>query len=104
MGNNQMLVADPQTREIRRFLVGPAGCEVTGVTWTYDRRTMFVNIQHPGEIGNHPNRPRNGDGSTFTDNQIARAPTAFSQWPTAGARPRSATVVVRRSDGGVIAG
>jgi secreted PhoX family phosphatase len=104
MGNNQMLVGDPVTKEIRRFLVGPAGREVTGVTWTPDRRTMFVNIQHPGEIGHHPNRPRNPDGSTLSDNQIARAPTAFSQWPTAGARPRSATVVVRRSDGGVSAG
>lgn len=104
MGNNQMLAADPVTREIRRFLVGPSGCEVTGVTWTPDRKTMFVNIQHPGEVGNHPNRPKNADGSTFTDNQIARNPTAFSQWPTAGARPRSATVVVRRTDGGVIGG
>jgi len=104
MGNNQMLAADPQTKEIRRFLVGPSGCEVTGVTWTPDRKTMFINIQHPGEVGSHPNRPKNADGSTFTDNQIARNPTAFSQWPTAGTRPRSATVVVRRSDGGVIGG
>ena len=102
MGNNQMLVADPQTKAIKRFLVGPSGCEVTGITWTPDRKTMFVNIQHPGEIGSHPNRPKNADGSTFSDNQIARNATAFSQWPTAGARPRSATVVVRRSDGGVV--
>jgi secreted PhoX family phosphatase len=97
-----MLVADPQTKEIKRFLVGPSGCEVTGITWTPDRKTMFINIQHPGEIGSHPNRPKNGDGSTYSDNQIARDATAFSQWPTAGARPRSATVVVRRSDGGVV--
>jgi secreted PhoX family phosphatase len=102
MGNNQMLVADPTTKEIRRFLVGPSGCEITGITWTPDRRTMFVNVQHPGEVSNHPNRPRNADGTTFSDNQIARNPTAFSQWPTAGARPRSATVVVRRNDGGVV--
>jgi secreted PhoX family phosphatase len=102
MGNNQMLVADPQTKEIKRFLVGPSGCEVTGITWTPDRKTMFVNIQHPGEVGSHPNRPKNADGSTYSDNQIARDATAFSQWPTAGARPRSATVVVRRSDGGVV--
>ncbi|TSE34982.1 hypothetical protein Tchar_01039 [Tepidimonas charontis] len=104
MGNNQMLAADPTTKEIRRFLVGPSGCEVTGVTWTPDRKTMFVNIQHPGELGSHPNRPKNPDGSTFSDNQIARNPTAFSQWPNAGQRPRSATVVVRRLDGGVIGG
>lgn len=103
-GNNQMLVADPQTKEIRRFLVGPDGCEVTGITWTPDRKTMFVNIQHPGEVGSHPNAPAaylalpGGE----RDNWIARNPTAFSQWPTASIRPRSATVVVRRADGGVI--
>ena len=104
MGNNQMLAADPVSKEIRRFLVGPSGCEVTGVTWTPDRRTMFVNIQHPGEVGSHPNAPKNTGGSTLTDNEIARNATAFSQWPTTGARPRSATVMVRRSDGGVIGG
>jgi secreted PhoX family phosphatase len=104
MGNNQMLAADPATKEIRRFLVGPSGCEITGVTWTPDRKTMFINVQHPGEIGSHPNRPKNADGSTLTDNQIARNATAFSQWPNKGERPRSATVVVRRADGGVIGG
>ena len=48
-GNNQMLFADTQTGEIRRFLVGPRSCEVTGVCWSPDRKTMFVGIQHPGE-------------------------------------------------------
>ncbi|MBS7456982.1 PhoX family protein [Coralloluteibacterium stylophorae] len=77
-GNNQMLVADPRTRVLKRFLVGPVGCEVTGVTGTPDGRTLFVNIQHPGENGG-------------------------SDWPDGnGARPRSATVVVTREDGGVI--
>ena len=104
MGNNQMLAADPQTREIRRFLVGPSGCEVTGVTWTPDRKTMFVNIQHPGEVGSHPRAPKRPDGSTMTDNDIARNATAFSQWPVAGQRPRSATVVVYRTDKGPIGG
>ena len=102
MGNNQMLAADPQTKEIRRFLVGPSGCEITGVTWTPDRKTMFINVQHPGEVGSHPRRP--AEYASGGDNWLARNPTSFSQWPTAGARPRSATVVVRRSDGGVIGG
>jgi secreted PhoX family phosphatase len=94
MGNNQMLVADPQTREIRRFLVGPSGCEITGITWTPDQRTMFINVQHPGEYGSHPNRP------TVDPKDDA---LAFSQWPeAAGGRPRSATVVVWKEDGGVI--
>lgn len=47
MGNNQMLAGDPVTGEIRRFLTGPNGCEVTGLCWSTDRRTMFVGIQHP---------------------------------------------------------
>ena len=47
MGNNQMLAGDPVTGEIRRFLTGPNGSEVTGITWSADRRTMFVGIQHP---------------------------------------------------------
>ena len=47
-GNNQMLVGDPHTGEIRRFLTGPNGSEVTGLCWSADRKTMFVGIQHPG--------------------------------------------------------
>ncbi len=79
-GNNQMLVSDPNSGETRRFLTGPRVAEVTGITATPDFRTLFVNIQHPGE------------GST---------PTEFSShWPDgAGRRPRSATVVVTREDG-----
>ncbi len=79
-GNNQMLAADPKTREIRRFLVGPRECEVTGFAFTPDHRTMFVNIQHPGETGR-----------------------GNSHWPDGGqALPRSATVIVTKNDGGVI--
>ncbi len=102
MGNNQMLACDPATKEVRRFLVGPSGCEITGLAFTPDRKTMFVNVQHPGEVGSHPRAPKNATGATITDNELARNATVFSQWPTAGARPRSATVVVRRTDGGVI--
>ncbi|TAG78239.1 MAG: PhoX family phosphatase, partial [Burkholderiales bacterium] len=104
MGNNQMLAADPATKEIRRFLVGPSGCEVTGLAFTPDRKTMFVNMQHPGEVGSHPRAPKNAQGNTLSDNELSRNATAFSQWPTAGSRPRSATVVVRRVDGGVVGG
>lgn len=46
-GCNQLLCADPQSREVRRFLVGPRGAEITGITWTPDYRTLWVNIQHP---------------------------------------------------------
>lgn len=74
-GNNQMLVADPVTGEVRRFLVGPNECEVTGLSWSPDRRTLFVGIQHPGERGN-------------------------SHWPEGGdAPPRSSVIAITRDDG-----
>ena len=109
-GNNQMLVADIATKKITRFLVGPSGCEVTGVCWTPDGRTMFINIQHPGEITGsghiHPNAPAAWLAlPSASRNAWANAnPTAFSKWPDgpSGGRPRSATVVIRKNDGGVI--
>lgn len=77
-GNNQMLAGDPVTGEIRRFLVGPKEAEITGLTWSPDRRTMFVGVQHPGEEGG-------------------------SHWPEGGnATPRSAIIAVRREDGGFV--
>jgi len=77
-GNNQMLVGDPETGEIRRFLVGPKECEVTGITWSSDRKTLFVGIQHPGEDGN-------------------------SHFPGGGDTvPRSSVIAITRDDGGLI--
>ena len=73
-GNNQMLAGDPVTGEIRRFLTGPRGCEVTGLCWSADRRTMFVGIQHPG--------------APFPDGD--------------GSLPRSAIVAVKRDDGALV--
>ncbi|WP_299552196.1 PhoX family phosphatase [uncultured Tateyamaria sp.] len=74
MGNNQMLAGDPVTGEIRRFLTGPNGSEVTGLTWSADRRTMFVGIQHPG--------------APFPDGE--------------GSLPRSSIVVVKRDDNALV--
>ncbi|WP_420549912.1 PhoX family protein [Curvivirga sp.] len=75
MGNNQMLVGNPETGEIQRFMVGPKECEVTGATWSADKSTMFVGIQHPGEKGD-------------------------SHFPEGGnAVPRSAVIAIRREDG-----
>ena len=37
-GNNQMLVGDPVSGEIRRFMVGPKSCELTGITFTRTTR------------------------------------------------------------------
>jgi len=93
IGNNQMLAADPGTGELRRFLTGPIGCEVTAIQMTPDMRTMFVNIQHPGEAP----LPHPGRNDPYK-------PTAISSWPDgeAGGRPRSATIAIRRRDGGII--
>ncbi len=90
IGNNQMLACDPATGEVRRFLTGPVNCEITGATWTPDGRTLFVNIQHPGESPGARSDPA--------------APSRHSSWPDhrPGGRPRSATVVVTKRDGGVI--
>jgi secreted PhoX family phosphatase len=99
IGNNQMLAANPETGEVRRFMTGPRGCEITGVTMTPDQRTMFVNIQHPGE------------STTYWNNQFGAptvaSPWTVSHWPYGSAgdpyrRPRPATVVIRRLDGGRI--
>jgi secreted PhoX family phosphatase len=77
MGNNQMLAGDPVTGRIERFLTGPNGCEVTGLCWSSDRRTMFVGIQHPGDNGGN--------------------------WPDFGdSLARSAVIAVKREDGGLV--
>jgi uncharacterized protein len=89
-GNNQLLAADTQSGTIKRFLTGPVGCEITGPVFAPDGRSLFVNIQHPGENPNMRSDPAN--------------PKAFSSWPDGdqGNKPRSATAVIRKTDGGVI--
>ncbi|MFY7907752.1 MAG: alkaline phosphatase PhoX, partial [Burkholderiaceae bacterium] len=79
-------------------------CEITGATGTPDGRTMFINIQHPGEVGSHPKAPAGYLAAANKDAWVNANPTAFSTWPDGNPaiRPRSATVVIRRIDGGVI--
>lgn len=83
-----------------RFLTGPKGAEITGVTESADGKSLFVNIQHPGE-------------NTAAIGATATAFTFESTWPSngggigmaygSGQRPRSATIVITRNDGGKIA-
>ena len=81
--------APPTTTRLRRFLVGPVESEITGVCESPDGRALFVNIQHPGEDTAAANI---GDPTRYT-----------SHWPDGGlARPRSSTIVIQRTDGGVI--
>ncbi len=87
---------NPTPGRLKRFLVGPKDCEITGCCETPDGRALFVNIQHPGEniIATDV-----GDPGKYT-----------SHWPgNAGygpggalARPRSATIVITKDDGGRI--
>ena len=83
--------ATPDT--LKRFLVGPKGCEVTGITETPDGKTLFVNIQHPGE-------GTRALGTAADFNYQSRWPGNEGYGP--GSRPRSATIAITREDGGVI--
>ncbi|MET0858558.1 MAG: PhoX family phosphatase, partial [Telluria sp.] len=78
----------PTANTLKRFLVGPVGCEITGLCETPDGKSMFINIQHPGETTDQANL---ADPSKYT-----------SQWPSnagygAGKRPRSATIVITKN-------
>ena len=73
-GNNQMLCGDPVTGEVRRFLTGPIGCEITGLTFSEDQKTMFIGVQHPSG-----HFPAGGDN-----------------------KPRSTVVMITKDDGGII--
>lgn len=77
--NDQVLcteIAGNGKVRVKRFLVGPYGCEICGPLFSPDNTTFFCNIQHPGE---------DGQPSTF---------------PFGEKRP--AMVAVRRTDGGVV--
>lgn len=108
--NDQMLAAIPDrvgeggitpensNDRLRRFLVGPVDCEITGITQTPDRRTLFINVQHPGQdrdvVANDP--------STFTSNWPAATGADAGEQGAAGTRARSATIMITRDDGGLI--
>ncbi|MUR92093.1 PhoX family phosphatase [Acinetobacter baumannii] len=77
---------------LRRFLVGPKQCEITGIAMTPDYKAIFINVQHPGEDSPSYAKPESNWPATQKDPSNKTA------------RPRSATVVITRKDGGVIAG
>ena len=74
-GQSTPLGTSASNDNIKRFFVGPEGCEVTGITLTPDFKTLFINVQHPG----------NSWGAV-----------------AGGSTPRSATVMITREDGDVI--
>lgn len=83
--NDQMLVANTEDKDVRRIFMGPRNCEVTGLTFTPDGKTCFINIQHP----NDEVPPANDDSAVFPDT-------------TGDVRPRPSTIVITKDDGGVI--
>lgn len=95
-GQETIMGAHATGANVRRFLVGPFDCEITGVVVTPDGKTLFFNVQHPGED--------KGDfvTNTFTSHWPGNQPGIISHHQ-GHKRPRSATVVVTRKDGGPIA-
>jgi secreted PhoX family phosphatase len=86
----------PTAATLKRFFIGPAGNEITGMCETPDGKVMFINVQHPGDDTAQADL---GDPSKYV-----------SHWPGNGgygaggasARPRSATVMITKDDGGRI--
>ena len=68
------------------------GCEITGLAETPDGKAMFVNIQHPGETT---------QAATCRPVEVHQAMAANAGYG-AGRRPRSATIVITKNDGGRI--
>lgn len=82
-------------RAMKRFLVGPVGCEICGPTMAPDQKAFLVAIQHPGEA--------DLSGNAYADIRWRTGRTPPSSFPDGGsAWPRSAIVVVTRVDGGVV--
>lgn len=91
-GQSTFVGAKLNDENLRRFLTGPKECEITGVTMTPDYKAIFINVQHPGEDSESYDKPSSHWPATQTDLNNKTA------------RPRSATVVITRKDGGLIAG
>ena len=82
-------------------------CEVTGVCLDSPEKTLFLAIQHPGEV--HGSRQQ-GDEEFQAHELVDREGTAFQQlrqlplgsnWPAQapGRPPRPGVVAIRRSSG-----
>ncbi|WP_240197160.1 PhoX family protein [Nonomuraea lactucae] len=84
LGTNDGLFAMPvrgrERGHLRQFLTVPVGAETCGPLVTEDRRSVFVAVQHPGEV----------DGAT--------PDSPASRWPD-GAQPRPSVAVAWHTDG-----
>lgn len=91
-GTETIVGAKVNDENLRRFLTGPKECEITGVTMTPDYKAIFINVQHPGEYSKTYDAPTSHWPATQTNPNNTTS------------RPRSATVVITRKDGGAIVG
>ena len=85
--------------QLKRLLTGPIDCEITGITETYDGKALFINIQHPGENTKAENLATPTSSWPYSDTGSGNPATANT---AKSARPRSATIVLTRKDGGVV--
>jgi uncharacterized protein len=85
----------------KRFLTAPTGAEVTGVAESPDGKALFVNIQHPGENTSATNFALGVFESNWPGTTVGGLVAPYGLGG-ASARPRSATVMITKDDGGVI--
>lgn len=93
VGFNDALHAVPTTGpkrgQVLQFLSVPAGAETCGPEFTSDQKTLFIAVQHPGEDAVILNRnPKSNSQSSWPDGP--------------GNVPRSASIAIRKIDGGII--
>lgn len=109
-GNNSMWMMPTRGTDAGlayRFAIGPMECEMTGPFLSRDRRSLFLSVQHPGEVhgirrADRPSETRRfalqtTGGETFVQD---REVPIGSNWPSLqlDQAPRPGVVVVRRID------
>lgn len=113
-GNNSVWMIPtqgPQAGNAYLFGYGPMECEICGPWFTRDQKTLFLAIQHPGEL-NGTRRDLAAETRPFALRTLAgeellqsRQVPIGSNWPGKAANdpPKPAIVAVRRLDGSAIA-
>ncbi len=108
-GNNSMWFIPTSGADAGKaylFAMGPMDCETTGPFFTSDEQTLFLAVQHPGEVNGtrldnkaetREYSMRTTDGQEFI--QTRQVPIG-SNWPdkTVNAPPKPAVVAIRRLD------
>jgi secreted PhoX family phosphatase len=112
-GNNSMWympLQGPDAGQAFLFAMGPMDCETTGPWFTRDGKSLFLSVQHPGEVNgvrremateDRQFAVRTTDGKEFM--QTRKVPIG-SNWP--GKRPsdppKPAVIAIRRQDNSAI--